>query len=76
VLHTEEAEARGEEKGIAGQADQRGADPKFVGRVAALAEAVDSVLQQILGDVTVRQAVAGNQCHVVNEPKAEREAGQ
>ena len=73
MLHAEEAEADGEEDGVAGEADDGGAGRWTGSAGAEVAEAVDAVLQPVFGDVAVDECVAGDARDVVDVPETEDE---
>ena len=75
VLHAEEAEARRQEHGVAGQADKGGAHHNYAGRRCLMAEAVYAGLQPVFGKVAVDQAVSGDARQMGDEPQAQQQAG-
>ena len=69
-VEAEDAEAEGEEKGVAGQAEERGADG-----AGGVGDAVDAVAQEVVGDVGVEEGVALDVGVAEEEEEAEEEAG-
>ncbi len=70
MLAAEQHKAGGQKRRIAGQANPRG--PRAFG----VAEAVDAVLEPVLGDVAVNQRIAGHVRESKVEEKPQRKSGQ
>ncbi len=75
AVEAEEAEAGGEEEGVAGEADEGGADWLQQGRSVAVGDAVDAVAKEVVGDVAVEEGVALDVGVAVEEEETEEEAG-
>jgi hypothetical protein len=69
VFASKESEAKYEKGGVAGEPDEG-----RLGRGGGLGEAVDSVIEPVLGDVTVDQGVACDGSRVAYEPEPQEES--
>ena len=70
VFHSEEAEAEGEEEGIAGKADEGGNQLLRCDR-----EGIATVEQDVFGQVAVDERIAIDLEEIFQHPKAQDEAG-